>query len=43
MNIAYKGLVRLTNPQGGTREAMRGNLKEPVILRVDVSKISEVC
>jgi putative transposase len=35
MNIAYKGLVRLTNPQGDTSEAMRGNL-DPIILRVDV-------
>lgn len=42
MNIAYKGLARLTNPQGDTDEAMRGNLKL-VILRVDVSKLSEVC
>jgi len=44
MNISRKGLVRLTNPQGGTHEAMRGNLnpdsvQEPVILRVDVSKL----
>ncbi|MBM2852590.1 MAG: Transposase [Candidatus Nitrosotenuis sp.] len=43
MNIAYKGLARLTNPQGDTSEAMRGNLEGPVILRVDVSKLSEVC
>ena len=48
MNIAYKGLARLTNPQGDTCEAMRGNpcfdsYQDPVILRVDVSKLSEVC
>jgi len=43
MNISCKGLARLANPQGGTSEAVRGNLKEPVILRVDVSKLSEVC
>ncbi len=42
MNIAYKGLARLTNPQGDANEAMRGNL-DPVILRVNVSKLSEVC
>jgi putative transposase len=44
MNISRKGLARLTNPQGDTNEAMRGNLisdsdQEPVILRVDVSKL----
>lgn len=44
MNISRKGLVRLANPQGGTSEAMRGNLisdsdQKPVILRVDVSKL----
>jgi len=42
MNISYKGLHGFCNPQGGTVEAMRGNLKEPVILRVDVSKCSEI-
>jgi len=47
MNISRKGLVRLANPQGGTSEAMRGNLisdsdQEPVILRVDVSKIMDL-
>jgi hypothetical protein len=46
MNIAYKGLVRLANPQGDTNEAMKGNLnpdshQEPVILRVDVSKLTK--
>ncbi|TBR09796.1 MAG: transposase [Candidatus Nitrosotenuis sp.] len=39
MNIAYKGLYRFCNPQGDASEAMRGNLKELVILRVDVSKL----
>jgi len=44
MNISRKGLVRLANPQGGTDETMKGNLisdlnQEPVILRVDVSKL----
>ncbi|TBR26285.1 MAG: transposase [Candidatus Nitrosotenuis sp.] len=39
MNIACKGLHRFCNPQGDTNEAMRGNLKEPAILRVDVSKL----
>ena len=42
MNISYKGLARFTNPQGGTGEAVRGNLKEPVILRVDVPKCNEI-
>lgn len=42
MNISYKGLARFTNPQGGTDEAVRGNLKEPVILRVDVPKCNEI-
>jgi len=42
MNIAYKGL-RIGQPyQGDASEAMSGNL-DPVILRVDVSKLSEVC
>ncbi|MFY9300954.1 MAG: transposase [Candidatus Nitrosotenuis sp.] len=42
MNISHKGLVRLANSEGDTGEAMSGNLnpeKEPVILRVDVSKL----
>ncbi len=47
MNISYKGLARLTNPQGDANEAMRGNpnsdsYQEPVILRVDASKIAEL-
>ncbi|MBM2853059.1 MAG: putative transposase, OrfB family, partial [Candidatus Nitrosotenuis sp.] len=42
MNISYKGLHRFCNPQGGTGEAVKGNLKEPVILRVDVSKCSDI-
>ncbi len=45
MNISHKGLVRFANPQGDANEAMRGNLnldshQEPVILRVDVSKLT---
>ncbi len=39
MNIACKGLHRFCNPQGDAVEAMRGNLEEPAILRVDVSKL----
>jgi putative transposase len=39
MNIACKGLHRFCNPQGDAGEAMRGNLEEPAILRVDVSKL----
>ena len=39
MNISCKGLHRFCNPKGDTCEAMRGNLEEPVILRVDVSKL----
>jgi putative transposase len=42
MNIAYKGLHRFCNPQSGTDEAMRGNPKEPAILRVDASKCNEI-
>jgi len=42
MNIAYKGWVRFIHPCD-TCEAMKGNPKEPVILRVDVSKCLEVC
>jgi putative transposase len=47
MNISYKGLVRLANPQGDANEAMKGNLNpnsywEPVILRVDASKITDL-
>lgn len=45
MNISYKGLARLANPQGDTNEAVKGNLssdKEPVILQVDASKITEL-
>ncbi|MBI5145863.1 MAG: IS200/IS605 family element transposase accessory protein TnpB [Thaumarchaeota archaeon] len=39
MNVACKGLHRFCNPQGDTSEAVRGNLEEPAILRVDVSKL----
>jgi putative transposase len=47
MNISYKGLARLANPQGDVNEAMKGNLnpdsyQEPVILRVDASKITDL-
>jgi putative transposase len=42
MNISYKGLHRFCNPQSGTDEAMKGNPKEPVILRVDASKCNEI-
>jgi len=43
MNIAYKGWTKFIHPEGDTCEAMMGNPKEPVILRVDVSKCLEVC
>ncbi|HEY8109857.1 MAG TPA: transposase [Candidatus Nitrosotenuis sp.] len=42
MNIAYKGWLRFIHPEDDICEAMKGNPKEPVILRVDVSKCLEV-
>jgi putative transposase len=43
-NIAYKGWSRFCHPRGLLVEAMNGNLEnlEPVILRVDGSKLVEV-
>lgn len=39
MNIAYKGWVGFIHPKGVASEAMRGNPEDPVILRVDATKL----
>ncbi|MFY9301427.1 MAG: zinc ribbon domain-containing protein [Candidatus Nitrosotenuis sp.] len=46
MNVAHKGWARFTHPGGLSDEAMRGNVilgryQEPLILRVDGSKLAE--
>jgi len=42
MNLSVKGLARFASSQGLACEAMRGNVeKEPLILRVDASKLSQ--
>lgn len=41
MNISIKGLARFASSKGLAGEAMKGNVeKEPLILRVDASKLS---
>jgi putative transposase len=42
MNIAYKGLLRFSSPQGAAGEAMvqESGSKEPVILKVDAAKLN---
>jgi hypothetical protein len=41
MNTSIKGLARFASSQGLAGEAMKGNVeKEPLILRVDASKLS---
>lgn len=42
MNVAYKGLLRFSSPQGPAGEAMvqESRSKEPVILKIDAAKLS---
>jgi hypothetical protein len=41
MNLSIKGLSRFASSKGFAGEAMKGNVeKEPLILRVDASKLS---
>ena len=39
MNIAYKGWARFIHPEGVANEVMKRNLGNPVILRVDATKL----
>ncbi len=40
LNISYKGLARFTNPRGLPSEAVKRNVDEPLILRVDGSQLA---